>query len=459
MSGGVREAPGVRGRGTGSSQGGQALLLALVAVAVFGFLATVFTALWVQSVTVAQRRAQATTALYAAEVGLAAGLERIFQGDARFISGSVPISGQAGGGAYQVIVSRERAGSSSAIALVSTGWPTTRPQVRRTVRLLVDSPFFRPVVAGKDLRLVWDCGLLCGEVPRSAVFNPDALYGGSLVAGSRTTGVTQGTVSWPDLSYAAFASRVPNPAQPVSLGGGLCQIAVSGWYRVNKCSSLEVHAPWAGIDGDLRLERLTVNQGSVLVVAGDVDLTNAEWLNAEGAQGAGVIVAGGTIHIQTLDLIRWGASDAVTLLALDTNTPDCLPPLPGCTYDPKNPGKAADRSNRITLDTFSLASGSNVTSVVAYAAPFRIPPGPESEPAIEIDVTNLLISFGETVFRGALVSASDVTVRDETTISMAEWSFVADPSLVGPLFRLAAGVPGSGVLTQISWSEEGGGGA
>ena len=441
-----------------AGQEGQALLVVLIAVTLLSLIGAAMTALWGRSVILTQRKADETKALYAAEAGLTEGLARIFSGDPAFLGGYGELTGQAGGGAYHVQVSPAGAGSDAALAIVSTGWPAGRPDAaRRTVRLVVDSPFFRPVVAGRDLKLlrricVFD---VCFEWPFSATFNPGALYGGALTAGDDTVGVRPGIVRFPVLSYAAVAGRIPVSGDPVTVSSKQCYLGTSGWFMLsNQCSSVTVAAPWVGIIGDVDLDHLSVNSGSVLVTAGDLVVTDFAPIQAQAiGGGGGVVVAGGKIEIETIDFARWGESAPISLLALDTNTVDCAGAIPGCTYDPKSSDRATDLSNSISISEFSLASIKTSTQLVAYAAPFRVPPGGSSRPSISVNVGSL-VKWGETTFRGALVSAGDVTVADYSGLSLTSWKFEAKPQLLGPLFRLAASNPGTGILTQISWSEE-----
>lgn len=450
----------MRNRKRRRAQEGQALLVVLVAVALLSLIGTAMTALWVRGVTLAQRRADDTTALYAAEAGLAEGLARIFSGNQAFLQGQGQLTGRVGAGAYQV--SAMSVGQNShVIAVVSTGWPVARPSIRRTVRLVVDSPFFRPVVAREDLSLQRTfCipALGCWSWPFSATFQPSAAYGGKLTAGQDTTGVERGTLGMPALSYAAVAAKVPTVRDPIQLSSENCYIGMSGWYKLGKkgCASLTVAAPWVGVIGNLDLDRVTVHSGSVLVTTGDLVVTNIAFAQAQAVSGGGVVVTGGRIDITTFDVVQWGGGGAITLLALDTNTPDCLSTIPGCTYDPSHPDWGKDPSNSISIGAFSLISGSRSAQLVAFAAPYRVPPANEPKPAISINVGSLA-QIGETTFRGTLVSGGDVIVQDLSGISLTSWAFKADPTLLGPLFQLASTVPQSGVLTQISWSEEGGG--
>lgn len=441
---------------------GQALVVVLIAVTLLSLIGTAITALWIRSVTLSQRQADEATALYAAEAGLAEGLARIFSGDASFLRGQGELTGEVGGGAYRVRVVPSAGESGSALAIVATGWPVARPEgARRTVRLVVDSPFFRPIVTAQDLTLLRQvCVPLigCFDWPFSATFAPSALYGGKLTAGDHITGVQRGSARMPTLSYARVAAKVPVTGDPVPLSSksGRCFIGTSGWFKLSdNCSSLTVAAPWAGVIGDVRLAHMTLNSGSVLVTAGDLIVTAIDFVQAQATRGGGVVVAGGRISLTTLDLARWGTSGPISLLALDTNTPDCSKAIPGCTYDPKNPDRPSDSSNSISISAFSLGSGTTSTQLVAFAAPFRVPPVSESRPEILIDIGSLL-KAGETVFRGSLVSAGDVTVYDSSLISLASWTFQADPQLLGPVFQLASTLPNHGVVTQISWSEESG---
>lgn len=442
------------------AQEGQALLVVLIVVTLLSLIGAAMAALWAHSVILAQRRADETKALYAAEAGLAEGVARIFSGDSDFLGGHGELSGQVDGSAYHVEVRPAGKGSDTALEIVSTGWPAERPNaVRRTVRLVVDSPFFRPVVAGRDLKLLRRICLIsdevCWEWPFSATFSPSAMYGGGLTAGRYTTGAQRGVMRFPTLSYAALAARVPVSGDPVLVSSGKCEIRMSGWFVISeRCSSLTVDAPWVGIMGNVDVRELRVTSRSVLVTTGDVDVSTFFPAQAHAVGGGGVVIAGGKIDIATLDLAAWGNREPIALLALDTNTPDCTSAVPGCTYNPQHADEATDRSNSISISQFSLLASVNTsTHLVAYAAPFRVPPPNGSRPSISVNVGSL-VEVGETTFRGALVSDGDVTVADYSGLPLTSFKFEADPPLLGPIFRLAASDPGAGLLTQVSWSEE-----
>lgn len=442
------------------AQEGQALLVVFIAMTLLSLIGSAMVALWFRGVTLAQRQADETTALYAAEAGLSEALARIFSGDSSFLGGHGELTGEVGEGAYRVQVTPASGNSESALSIVSTGWPAARPEAaRRTVRLVVDSPLFRPVVATKDLTLLRQICiplLGCWDWPFSASFTPNALYGGKLTAGDDTTGVQHGTLPMPALSYAAVGAKVPVSGEPIPLSSKHCFIGTPGWFKFsNRCSSLTVAAPWVGIIGDVHLEQLTVNSGSVLVATGDLVVTDIDFVQALAARGGGVVVAGGRIDLTTLDVARWGTSGPISLLALDTNIPECSDAIPGCMYDPKHPDNPADKSNSIFIKSFSLGSVNTSTQLVAFAAPFRVPPPGESRPQISINIGSLL-ELGQTVFRGSLVSGGDVSVYDSSMLPLTSWTFQADSQLLGPLFRLASTLPGTGVITQLSWSEESG---
>ncbi|QIA26666.1 hypothetical protein DYI95_003210 [Thermaerobacter sp. PB12/4term] len=434
---------------------GQALLIALVALALVGVLAAVLSTLWARASTLAVRRAEAQTAFYAAEAGLAEGLQRVLAGDAAFLAGEAAM-GQTGNGTYRVRLIAAGSTGGTGYTIESTGWAQARPASRRTVRMTVDSAFFRPVVAGDDLILDRDC-LLCD--PRLPIaFSPEALYADTLQGGDKAWGARQGSVPWPRLTYGALAAQVPNPTQVTRLTSRTCQLATSGWYEVQKhaCQRLDVTAPWAGVTGDLDADHITVKPGAMLVVAGAVEVNTLAWVNAGAVTGGGIVVAGKEIAVDTVDLAQWGLQEAAILLALDTNTPDCPSSVPGCTYDPKRPDAARDPSNDITLRAFSLVNLSSARTLVAYAAPLRVP-GPSGQPKLTVDLSSL-VSFGLVTFRGTLVSGGDVELRDQGLVALSRWEVTADPAAARPLFELAGTLPGVGVLAQLEWAEQRGGG-
>lgn len=440
-------------------QEGQALLVVLIAVSLLGALASAMTALWLRGVTLAQRRADATTALYAAEAGVAEGLSRIFSGDRAFLQGQGQLTGQVGAGAYQVATLPARQHSETAMMIVSTGWSVERPRVaRRTIRMVVDSAFFRPVVAREDLILEKCVSLLGVELvcwPRSATFSPSAIYGDDLRAGQKTASVERSTrLRMPVISYGAVAAKIPLQGDRVTLSlSGDCFIGTSGWFRLGeRCESVTVAAPWAGIEGSPHVQRVTVKSGSVLVVTGDLTAKLA-LVPGEPAGGGGVVVAGGKIDVTDMDLVNWGRGDSITLLALDTNTPDCSNTIPGCTYDPSNPDQTRDLSNSIFIRQFSGLDVGGTVEVIAFAAPFRVPTA-NGPPVISLNLSSLLAELREITFRGSFVSGGDVRLEASSLLPLASWRFEVDRQLLSPLLRLAFAVPQNGIMTQISWSEE-----
>lgn len=444
-------------------QEGQALVVAAIALVVLSLIASVNMVLWARQTAFATQRAHRQTALYAAEAGIAEGLDQLLKGNQAFLSGQ-PVTGQLGRGAYQVTLASREVGGQTTYVLESTGWSLGRPGERRTVRLAVGSAFFHPTVASRDLKVDNCFDFIITFYCAPVTFSPEAVYGRELNVSRRQqlTGVRQGAVPLPRLSYAAVASRVPNPANPIKMSGAECQMSVSGWYDIGskpKCRSIHVTAPWVGITGDVDVSTLNVSQGSVLVVAGSVNVDQLRFVNGGSGTGDGIVVAGKGIELTSVDLVNWNSNSAMALYALDTNTPDCAPVLPGCTYDQRKPDAANDPSNDVHITEFSLVvRGPTSRTMSVFAAPYRVPPRDNPTPDIRLAIGGVVGTVGETSIEGSLVSAGDIELEGLGLLK-APWEITTDPRSLRPLFHLGGNVPGSGVLVLLGWTEEAGGGS
>ncbi|GAB6876231.1 hypothetical protein [Thermaerobacter litoralis] len=447
-----------------AGQEGQALILVAVLLVVLSVIVSVNLMLWARQAATAARRAHEQTAHYSAEAGVAAGLARLMQGDANFWSGK-PVTETVDRGAYRVTLKSRVTGGETTYVLESTGWSLAQPSIQRTVQLTVSSPFFYPTVAVRDLQIDNCFDFLVTWYCANITFAPEAVYGRNLDSPriQSIVGVRRGTVPLPQLSYAAVAQRVPNPSTRLEVSGSNCQMTISGWYQIrsrSRCSNVTVTAPWVGIDGDVEAASLDVRAGSVLVVAGNIDVDQLRFINADGGTtGDGIVVAGKAIRLTSVDFVSWNDRSRTALLALDTNTPDCLSNLPGCTYNPRSPNSASDPSNNVEITDFSLILRGPVSrSMTVFAAPYRVPPERNPVPEIHLAMGGTLGSVGEASIEGSLVSAGDVRLEGLGLIK-APWTITANPGAAQPLFRLAGQLPASGVLLVLDWVEEEGGGS
>ncbi|MFS8639467.1 MAG: hypothetical protein LOD90_01395, partial [Symbiobacteriaceae bacterium] len=103
----------------GEGQDGQALVVVLIAVSLLGLVGTVLTALWARGVILAQRRAEGAAALYAAEAGIARGIQELV-----IAGGGSPLTweGTVGAAPFDAtFVGRATASGDGAYELTSTG--------------------------------------------------------------------------------------------------------------------------------------------------------------------------------------------------------------------------------------------------------------------------------------------------------------------------------------------------
>lgn len=433
-----------------AGQEGQALLVVLVAISLLSLIGTAMTALWARSVVLAQRQADETAALYAAEAGIVRGIQELTaSGGASLSLGPEPV-GQGPFSATYMVSTRPLGDGSYEVT--STG---TKGKVSRSVRVLVATPFFYPSYAGGLLDIdaeAWWFGNTTIE------FSPAPAYGSAVSVRGRVLPEkpVYRPLNLPSIPFASFAGAAgPVPSSPPSLpksGGSL----TNGWYRSKECDSVvkvpsgvkagilgdltcrvEVHdGAILVVTGNLRANRVEVRNGGQLVVGGDVDVGTLDLLGNLPARGGGLMVAGGSVKIGTASLLSDSVGEnALVILALDRS--NCTAAACG-----------ADDSNDIQITDLGLVNvkGSRM-NLVAYAGPL-----PGRTPQVTLNFGNLFALGSTDLIKGSVVSAGNLKLTTSTTFGSSKVRIEADPAAVA---RFTSQVPGAGLWTQLSWDMTG----
>ncbi|HEY8415811.1 MAG TPA: hypothetical protein VIK99_08570 [Thermaerobacter sp.] len=434
-----------------AAQEGQALLVVLVAVTLLSLIGAAMTALWVRSVTVAQRRADATAALYAAEAGIARGIEALTASGGTSVSLGPEAVGEGRFRATYMVSARPLGDGS--FEITSTG---TKGKVTRSVRVRLTMPFAYPVYAGRSLEINAESWWLGKTVLR---FSPAPASGNmATVQGDVQPQPVQRRLRLPGVPFAPFAAAAgPVPTTLASFpesGGAL----TNAWYQPGKCrGSATIKVPAgvrAGIAGDLtcrvdvqdgatlvvtgnlKADEVRVRNGGQLIVGGEVDVDDLGLLGDLPARGGGLIVAGGPVYITKMSLLSDSVGEnALAILALDRS---------GCTAA----ACGADESNDIRIDDLGLLSLTGARmKVIAYAGPL-----PGQTPRITLNFGNLFALGSTDLVKGSVVSAGDLTMTASTSVGWNTVRVEADPAAVA---TFTSRVPGAALWTQLSWAMPG----
>lgn len=443
---------------------GQALLVVLIVVSLLGALGAAMTSLWLRGVTLAQRRADATAALYAAEAGIARGIQELTASGGRTFSlGPEAVGARPFAATYMVSAVRSASGD-GAYDLISTG---KKGKVARTVRVRLSTPFFYPLYADHSLTI--DAG--SWWLGKTAIrFSPPAAYGSDrTVTGNVSPDPIRQPMTPPDIPFGTFAEAAgPVPAvRPDLPSSGPIS---NGWYNARGCDRRrQIKVPAgvvAGIAGNMNcgvvvesgatlvitgnLEthdaNVEVYDGGLLVVGGNVDVSSLGLSRNLPVQEGGLVVAGGSVHVRKLAVLGGSTGEnALSVLALDRS---------GCTAAACGP----DKSNNIRIDDiagrldFGLVNPGSHLELLAYAGPL-----PGQTPQVSLNFYDVvacnIFPLGSTDLvkvNGTAVSAGNLSLRAGTTLCENTIQMVADPTVMA---RFASVIPGTALWTQLSWEE------
>lgn len=429
-------------------QEGQALLSVLIAVTLLSLVGAAMTALWLRGVILAQRRAEGVAALYAAEAGIARGMEELVAGRA---AGPATWQGSVGTPPFDAsFTGRFGPRGDGTYELVSTG---VKGRSRRTVRVVVATPFFFPLYAADILKI------RAVPSPHEFVhFSSAPAYGSKVeVDDNVSPQPVKLALDLPRIPFAAFAEAA---GQMLDLGTslpGLSDTLTKGWYEGGRgCDdwprgedrTVTVAAgAVAGIAGDvhcgsgtlvikagatlvitdnLKVGGLVLEDGARLITGGNFDVGTVELRVTPAGTGGALVAVGGSVVVSGIDeVVDATGLHPLIILALDRR--GCT--APACGQD--------DNSNDITINN------ATATEFVVYAGPL-----PHKPPQVFVEY-GAKAKNGIMEVRGTVVSAGDLELR----VHQGSLEFQADPAVVG---RLMALTPGAGIWTQLHWVESGG---
>lgn len=448
-------------------EGGQALLLALVALALLALVGAAWTALWFRATVLQARTAAARQAFYAAESAIADAERRLPE----LVAGSatdctsqsrdgIPVGRATASWEATFCPAGSTPGGLPSVTLTGVGRALLAGQtIRRSVqvRLNLAPVFTRSVYADRALTLSGPA-----ETPLLGCLGAwleiyGAAYGGSLpspsgcVTGELPAFPTKLEV--PDIPFDRFARVAFGGQQGAPCSAESCALEAGRWYRsedLSRARTIEVRGPgFVGILGDFPSGAgLQIDPGAVLVVTGNVAIKNVTFLQAgplgaPGGTGAGLLVAGGNVSISQFTLMSGLPVEDYQANVLALTVPQ------GC----QEPWCVPDRSNRISVSSFSVLSmGGSLTKPRMHLFLYAAPGDGGVRPAISIDTTSIASLFNSTTIYSSAVSAGDVTVSYSGVSFLNPGSALSIVPDTDGMLRFLP-LLGEGVWTQVSWGE------